>query len=246
MGDRATLLPDGRFLVGARSDRVAKVGEKRVSLSDMEASLREHAWVQEAALAVLDLAGEGRIVAAVVLTEDGRGAFDVGGRLAVGRALAEHLGAYWDRVVLPRGWRYVERLPSDAQGKVTAQAVKDLFAAPPARLDGADGSRVTERTLRITEDFAALEGHFPGFPLVPGFVQIGWVMDVAHEIAGRSLVLERMEALKFTSILRPGDLVQLRVAVSASCDSLTFRLWNESTQVSSGRCRLSVPDAPVA
>ncbi len=127
MGDRVTLDADGRFALGGRIDRVLKIGEKRLSLPDMEAGLLEHPWVAACALLPLDQGGETRVGAAVVLAPEGRGGLEAGGRRAVGTALADSLAHEWDRMLLPRAWRFVDALPEDAQGKVTAGALRALF-----------------------------------------------------------------------------------------------------------------------
>jgi acyl-coenzyme A synthetase/AMP-(fatty) acid ligase len=245
MADRAEVLPGGRFRVAGRSDRVAKIGDKRLALPDMEAALREHPWVADVVLAVLDRGGVARVAAVVVPAPAGRDALAQHDRRTVGRTLAERLEPYWDRVLLPRTWRYVERLPEDAQGKVTDEAVQRLLAAE-GEADEDDGERVCERAFEVPHDLPCLDGHFPGFPIVPGFVQITWAMEAARALTGRALAVERIEALKFTGVLRPGDVVRLRVAVAARDATVTFRLWNDRTQFSSGRCRLAPAGAASA
>jgi acyl-coenzyme A synthetase/AMP-(fatty) acid ligase len=127
LGDRVRLLPDGRFVALGRADRVLKIGEKRLSLPDMEERLLEHPWVEAVALLSLPQRGELRVAAAVVLAERGRAALQARGRRAVGVELAAALSREWDRVLLPRAWRFVEALPEDAQGKLTQRGLRELF-----------------------------------------------------------------------------------------------------------------------
>ncbi len=98
----------------------------------------------------------------------------------------------------------------------------------------ADG--FSERKMKVPENLGWFEGHFPNFPVVPAVVQIQWVMDVARELLGKAVVLERIEGLKFKELLRPGQVFRLRVELSASRDALEFRLWEEGHMFSSGRC----------
>lgn len=79
--------------------------------------------------------------------------------------------------------------------------------------------------------------------MVPGVAQIGWVLEVAEQILGRATTLRGIEALKFKRLLRPADVVQLRVELSADRTALDFRLWDDAGVVSSGRLRLSPPPA---
>jgi acyl-coenzyme A synthetase/AMP-(fatty) acid ligase len=168
MEDRVEFLGDGRFLLLGRADRTVKVGEKRVSLPDLEQRVRTHACVSDAALVLLEHPPEPRIGAVVVLSDEGRSLLARRGRRAVAAALRGHLRAHADPVALPRTWRYVEALPRDPQGKVSADALRALLrrSADPAPASveiledrrGADGC---DRILRVPEGLAALDGHFP-------------------------------------------------------------------------------------
>jgi acyl-coenzyme A synthetase/AMP-(fatty) acid ligase len=132
MGDRVTLEADGRFALGGRIDRVLKIGEKRLSLPDMEERLIEHPWVGACALLPLERGGEMRVAAAVVLAPPGVEALAESGRRAVTVVLGDSLAQEWDRTLLPRSWRFVAALPEDAQGKVTKAALQTLFGTTAA------------------------------------------------------------------------------------------------------------------
>jgi acyl-coenzyme A synthetase/AMP-(fatty) acid ligase len=137
MGDRVRILRDGRFVVEGRADRVLKIGEKRVSLPDMEERLREHEWVDAAALLPLERGGDARVAAAIVLSEGGRELLASAGAREVSLRLREALAREWDRVLLPRAFRFVDALPEDAQGKTTVERLAGLFAEGGAG-DGGD------------------------------------------------------------------------------------------------------------
>lgn len=126
MGDAAELLPDGRFRLKGRLDRVVKVEGKRVSLPELEQALREHPWVCEAA--VVPLVGSKEALGAVViLREPSR---EQAGRERLVGALREFLVERFDRVLVPRQWRFVARLPTDERGKLTAARLRHLFQRP--------------------------------------------------------------------------------------------------------------------
>jgi acyl-coenzyme A synthetase/AMP-(fatty) acid ligase len=108
---------------------VLKIGEKRLSLPDMEARLREHPLVESAALLPLEQGGEVRVAAVVVLNAAGDAELAALGRRALGAELRGALAREWDRVLLPRAFRFVAALPEDAQGKVTVSLLTRLFAA---------------------------------------------------------------------------------------------------------------------
>ena len=69
-----------------------------------------------------------------------------------------------------------------------------------------------------------LEGHFEGFPVVPGVVQVGWVLDAAQAALGEAPRLAAVENLKFKELLLPGQRFRLEVEWTAARDVLRFRL----------------------
>jgi acyl-coenzyme A synthetase/AMP-(fatty) acid ligase len=241
MGDRIETRPDGSFLLGERADRTVKIAGKRLSLPDMEAELERHPAVSDAALVVLELAGEPRVHAVVVPTAQGYEMLRRLGRRGLGATLAAHLAECFDRVLLPRAWRIRDELPRNAQGKLPVEALRSLFEGrerDPTPLGERRGERTLERRLEVPSDLAHLEGHFEGLPLVAGVVQLRWVMAAAAELLSAPPGVRAIEALKFPDVLRPGDQLTLRVELSQEADRLRFRLYDGERTFATGRCVL--------
>ncbi len=130
MGDRVRLHEDGGIELLGRADRVAKIEDKRISLSEIETHLAAHPWVKDSAAVALDRGGRQHIGAVVELNERGRAALAERGRAAMGRELRATLRGKIDAVAVPRVFRYRDGIPVDAQGKRQAAALAALFAAP--------------------------------------------------------------------------------------------------------------------
>jgi acyl-coenzyme A synthetase/AMP-(fatty) acid ligase len=125
--DRAKVLDGGSFELLGRSDRIVKMGEKRVSLSAVEACLTASEWVQEARVVVLG--GEREELGAVVVpSAAGRELLARDGKLGLNRQLKAVVAPRVEAVGLPRRFRYVERLPENSQGKVLEAELQALFA----------------------------------------------------------------------------------------------------------------------
>jgi 3-hydroxymyristoyl/3-hydroxydecanoyl-(acyl carrier protein) dehydratase len=73
--------------------------------------------------------------------------------------------------------------------------------------------------------------------VVAGVVQVRWVMDAAAALLGAPPRVKSLEALKFHSVLRPGDAFYLEVERNG--DRLRFRLFDGDRIFSSGRFRLA-------
>jgi 4-coumarate--CoA ligase (photoactive yellow protein activation family) len=118
--DRIELLSDGSFRHLGRSDGVIKVGATRISLSELEARVRELNAVSEVAALPVDAGGaRGQEVWLVVATLRGQELPE----------LRAHLLRYYDPVLLPRRVRFVESLPRETTGKLMRSRLLDLFAA---------------------------------------------------------------------------------------------------------------------
>ena len=227
--DRFRATDDGFHLAG-RADRVVKVGEKRLALADMEARLAEHPSVDEVALVALDReAGVARVGAAVVPVAGAWESMHAGGRRSLTKLLTEHLAPDFDRVLLPRAWRFVTALPRNAQGKLPRAALQALFEAEPSpqvpeRLSVERTATALDVRLRVPWDLSFLDGHFPGAPVVAGVVQVHFVMQALEELLGGAPRLERLEALKFHEVLQPGDEARLQVALREDGRRFDFSL----------------------
>jgi acyl-coenzyme A synthetase/AMP-(fatty) acid ligase len=245
LADRVDML-DGGFLVHGRADRDVKVAGKRVSLAEMEEHLLRHRWVAEAALVLDECRGEPRVAAAIVLTVEGEVRLAEVGRRSVSADLTAHLATCWDRVLLPRAYRYVASVPEDAQGKRSSALIRKLFVSPAANeafrpeilAEDIDGT-TCRRRLRVPGP-GAFEGHFPDSVVVPGFVQIEWVMDAAAHLAGHAVTSARLEGVKFKSLLHPDEIVELRTEFADSPAGVTFQIARADGRViSQGRCWLA-------
>jgi acyl-coenzyme A synthetase/AMP-(fatty) acid ligase len=143
MDDAIEPLAGGRFRLRGRLDRTVKIEDKRLSLADLEARLGEHPWV--AAAAAVALPGRRQSVgAALVLNARGREQITARGRAVVAQQLRRHLAAHFDKVLLPRRWRFPERLPFDQRGKLTQAALSALFTV--ANDESAPAPRARRKT----------------------------------------------------------------------------------------------------
>lgn len=229
-GDDIELLADGRFLLLGRADRIVKLFDERVSLAELESRLCAHPAVDAAAALTIERNGTLRIAVVVVLRPEGQHRLREQGKQALINRLQAHLREYFRPTALPRSWRFVERLPEDAQGKTSLQSLEALFPAGTqtraARLvtRGLESDREFEVELEVPSDLWCLPGHFEGYPVVPGVVQLQWVLDWVGSWTGSQPSLRVLEALKFKRILTAGTQFRLRLERTSDQEKLRFRL----------------------
>jgi 3-hydroxymyristoyl/3-hydroxydecanoyl-(acyl carrier protein) dehydratase len=246
-GDRISLHSDGRFALEGRSDHIVKIGEKRLDLTLMASRLRARPAVEEVALATIDREAELRVAATVVPSEEGWDLIQREGERAFVRVLRACLGDAWDPVLHPRYWRVVSRLPANSQGKVPLDALRGLFRPPefasaeadrPILLEQFRGRGYLERSCQVPKDLACFAGHFPSHPVVPGALQLDWVMDVAAELLDTPLRIAELESLKFSAPLGPGHAFRIHVRNVAN-DQIDFTISAEGVDYARGRVRLA-------
>lgn len=110
----------------------------------------------------------------------------------------------------------------------------NVRTAPTVLGEWRDGDECTLE-LHVADDLAYFPGHFPQAPVLPGAVQIAWVLQLAASRLGTSPQCREMEALKFQRLLRPGDRVTLALRHDRTRGKLHFAYREGETAYSSGR-----------
>lgn len=236
--DRAQSAGADSFVLGGRADRIVKIEEKRVSLTQIEQTLAASPLVREARVVLVELDVGTRMAAALVLADEGRAMLADGGRAPLVAALRGTLADTTDPVALPRRWSFPDALPCNAQGKTTEAMLRDLFrrTVPRAAWLDSDGQSASA-DLHVSKDLAVFDGHFPDTPIVPGVAQVDWIMALAHErlpVPARER-FHRLDTLKFQAVIRPGTTVRMVLDWQPLKLSLGFRLSSDEGQVASGR-----------
>lgn len=223
------------FLLLGRTDRIVKVEERRVSLNALEHELRAHPLVHDVRVLVLPGARE-QLAAVVVPQRADLAQWDDGERRRLARTLGEHLSRSHDAVTRPRRWRFIDELPFNAQGKVTTATLAALFRPllPTVQWQQRDAD-VASLLLPLDPDLIAFDGHFPQARILPGVVQLDWAIHYAREAFSMPPHFERVDALKFQHVARPGDLLQLSLAWDAARSVLGFRYISDHGVHASGR-----------
>jgi uncharacterized membrane protein/acyl-CoA synthetase (AMP-forming)/AMP-acid ligase II len=241
-GDLAEILPGGRFLLRGRADSIVKIEEKRISLPEVEARLLQSGLVSD--VCVIALAEKRQyLAAALVLNKAGNEQFRGREKHGINRHFREYLSGFFEPVVLPKKWRYVQSLPLDAQGKKKKAEIAALFAADilAGRILAAE--RVLEQTgtkavleFSVPPESGYFDGHFPELRVLPAVAQFELAIRFAGRYLGTALNVERAKRLKFSTLIRPG--VPLRLELARADDgravSFTFASPDGKTVYSSG------------
>ncbi|MBL8482995.1 MAG: AMP-binding protein [Rhodocyclaceae bacterium] len=243
MEDAVEFLPDGRFNLGGRLDRVVKIEEKRVDLSEIEQRLARHAGVAAIAVAPFTPAGSERRALGAVVVLSVALPTDAAARRHLVAELRVIAARYFDAALVPRRWRFVPELPYDERGKLSQRAleaclqdeVQSGVSMPQIRAVRRAGERV-ELDLQVPHQLAHFAGHFPGRPLLPGVVAVDWAIKLAAAHFDIPLTaFARLQAVKFTHPVRPGDELLLSLEWRTDAKRLDFSYTAGARSHAAGR-----------
>ncbi len=238
LDDQITLLEDGRFILHGRSDRIVKIEEKRLSLAELEQRLMAGPWIDDAyALAITH--HRDVVAAVIVLSREGLEQLAVQGRNRLIRQLRKVLEPWFEPVLLPRKWLFVNAMPLTSQGKIDRPLLTSLLDFDNRKLPQAvnlemvpDGVRLG---LRVPEDLLYFPDHFASYPILPGVVQLAWVEHFGKLFFVIDKAFSHMEVVKFTQVIQPGDQLTLALDWKAEPGKLYFKFSSERGVHSSGR-----------
>ena len=239
--DLCEIHSEGHFSLKGRADNIIKVGGKRVSKAAIESSLKEHPLVEKAFVLLLENR-KNRVGAVIQLTKMGSAELVDKGKIVFQKSLLSYLKGNIENVAWPRYWRFVPKIPVNQQGKISPTELEELFDKENiAHLPNILFQKLDKKTnecaleLKIPLNLLFLEGHFPGRPIVPGFMQIRWVIYYGQEVFGKLGTFIRLEGLKFQHVIQPSEKIKLQLKWEEDKSRLSFSYKNRNVFNSKGR-----------
>lgn len=95
--------------------------------------------------------------------------------------------------------------------------------------------------LALPRNAAVFQGHFPTMPVLPGVVQIDWVMRLACRCFGLVRPVAGDFQVKFTRVIEPDMALVLSLVLDPNQHRLSFEYRVEDQVMSSGRIKLASP-----
>ena len=211
-----------------RGDRTVKINENRVSLDLLEAKLRSHEFIGECRI---DLHPQrDRAVALIKLGECGEQAFRAGGKKSVTDELKAFLKPEFGAIL--RYFKIASKLPFNEQGKLSK---KDFLSALQRyEVPVFEQSAENEFRAKVRASDFYFDGHFARFPLVPAFMQLRFVLICAKALGYELDGTQKIENLKFTNFIRPGD--EISIKITEASGKLRFEISNDKVCASGRIC----------
>ncbi|MBX9902048.1 MAG: AMP-binding protein [Burkholderiaceae bacterium] len=226
---------DNGFEILGRRDRIIKIEEKRISIDAMEQALLRTKFVSE--VRVIALSGHRLNLGVVAVpNEIGWELYDKSGKAALNAELRAALANVAEKTALPRRFRFLWSMPSNASGKSTEAALQKIFdpRRPNARLITRSQLNATFE-ISISENLPFFEGHFSEFAVLPGVTQIEWAILFGNEIFDIPPYFLGMSSVKFQRIITPNKVLTMELAFDANTGVLSFTYSANEQKFSSGR-----------
>ncbi len=121
LNDRINILKNNHFEILGRVDKIIKIEEKRISLTEIETRVKDYLNIDQVYTCVLSNEQRdiiGCVIVQEVLQEDER---------AIITALGKYLRKYIEPIAVPKRWRFIKESPINAQGKISTLELRELF-----------------------------------------------------------------------------------------------------------------------
>ena len=206
MSDIVQKTSDNTFLLKGRGDRMVKIAEERVSLPEMEEKLCEYKYIDKSYVNAVNSKDRNIVCAVITLNDDGKNYIIEKGRHQFIKELKQFLINYFPNVVLPRKIRIVNTIPVNTQGKYIKSDIVAMFESSVAEpimqnITKTDTEFIADLT--FLKDSSYFNGHFPEHPILPGVIQMHFVLCFIKQYFNKEANDYHILKLKFSNLILP-------------------------------------------
>lgn len=227
LNDELEFFEDG-FIVKGRNDRIVKIQEKRISLDEIERDLNKSNLVKKSYCLKL---GD-KLCSAIILNNKVEKLLENFGKLELIKAIKKSAPL---NIITPKKWRFLTNLPTNERGKIDGARVKEWFntnVTYPNIVKLENDGQNAEITLIFPKNSNFFKGHFPGFPILPGVVQLFFAKEFARDIFNLYFVPQKVKKVKFSSIIKPE--MKVKLVLTRNEKSIEYKYIDEEKTFSSG------------
>ncbi len=217
LSDIIEKVSDYEFLLKKRTDRLVKIQEKRISLDELETNLKTHPSVEDCYCMLYDE----KLCCAVVCRDPGVNDFK------------KYLSKFSE--ILPKKWRILDEIPKTQNGKIDSAKLRKIFGMKlslPFVLNRSKNGKTFEINMMFKKNSNFFEGHFDGFPIVPGVVQLFYAKFFAEDVFNTNIENKECKKIKFSNVMKPETVVTLKLTRKGN--NLEFVYTAEGKTFSSG------------
>lgn len=235
--DMIEMKNEHQFLLKGRADRVVKIAEERISLPEYEEKLNSCPFVEQSYVTTVNQNDRMVIGCVITLTDSGKQFIISHGRHHFIQDLKNWLSPYFPTVALPRKVRIVNVIPVNAQGKILKHEIVEILRstlADPIAQNLTKTDNMLSADLVFLGDSVYFKGHFENCPILPGVIQLDFVIKFINLFFNKNIKAYDIIKLKFTNLILPDTVVHFELN-KLSDDEFTFCYENGSVKYSAGK-----------
>lgn len=240
MSDIVEFINDNQFLLKGRGDRMVKIAEERVSLPEIEKKICDYQYINKSYVTALTNKDRTFLGAMITLNDDGKEHIIKIGRHKFIMDFKQYLLKFFHNIVLPRKIRIVEDIPVNSQGKYIKSDINSMFESnipEPIMQQFVKTDSLVSADLTFLHDSSYFSGHFPECPILPGVIQIHFVMHIIRQYFHTDANDYHLLKLKFSSLILPDNKIHFELN-KINDNEFGFEYSNGDTKFSTGKIRI--------
>ena len=212
-----------------RCGKVLKIQEKRIDAFYLENEIKKSDFINEA----FCFEFETKLAALGVLSDKGKEFLLQNDKLSLTKILKSELKNKFE--IVPQKWMFFDEIPKKENGKIDKKFINECMNRNLSL------PLILERN--IYKDFACFKiafinnsnffkGHFEGFPILPGVVQLFYANWFTQLAFGKDCRCGQIRKIKYSNIIRPAKVVYLEFKKTES--NVSYKYYDDEFTYSSG------------
>lgn len=229
------------FMLLNRSDRVLKIQEKRISAQEIESVVSQCNIVNECYC----LKSADKLACAVSLNKEG---FDFYFENPQGCGL-KNISSHLKQLVsskteiVPQRWKFLYELPKNERGKIDRLKIEKIFATNlslPFVFECHKSQHNAVYEMLFPKSCNFFEGHFDGFPILAGVVQLYFANYFASDAFNVKINTDSVKKIKFSKLIKPDE--KLKLIFERKDNTINYRYEKDGQICSSGVMTINEKD----
>ncbi len=217
------------ILVKGRTDRIYKIQEKRISAVEIEKILSSCKFLKDAYVIKIDE----KLACLAVLNQAGLDYLYKNNIVKLIKKLKSIVKTKYE--IVPQKWKFIDDIPHTVNGKIDKKETDYLFnlnLSFPVVVDKIFEDGKFTVSLYFYSNCNFFKGHFNGFHIVPGVVQLFYAQYFARRFFGVDCVSGQYRKIKFTNIIQPDKVLKLELEQVKN--GISYKYVDENCGYSSG------------
>ncbi len=208
-----------------RSDRILKINEKRINAIEIENIINRNKLIDTSYCLKID----NKLAAVLVLTADA----ELSKTEQIIKDIKNDLKSLTNLTLAK--FRFLPEIPRTETGKIDKIKLKRIFEISPTLPVISSIKRdknYVELKVKFSKTSNYFRGHFPGYPILPGVVQVFFAHFLAQFYFDMDLDFSKLKKIKFSKLIHPE--IEIVIKLYNTETSLTFEYLKEQKCLSSG------------